>query len=149
MELFQLLPPHAVLQAAKDALADYFTKKKSRLSIITVKAMLRTAPSPEWAPVVIGHHQSARTDFLKCEALQLLLITLQPAKVRKAFVLLPRHINSILNHATSDEDCGHCAHWLLSFTSVLQSIGQVVLGASAHRGSILIAGGAELEYSLG
>ncbi|KAK9903496.1 hypothetical protein WJX75_007153 [Coccomyxa subellipsoidea] len=67
-------------QAAKDALADYFTKKKSRLSIITVKAMLRTAPSPEWAPVVIGHHQSARTDFLKCEALQLLLITLQPAK---------------------------------------------------------------------
>lgn len=103
MELFQLLPWHAVLQAAKDALADYFTKKKSRLSIVTVKAMLRTAPSPEWVAVVIRHYQSARTDFLKCEALQLLLITLQPAKVREALVLLPPHINSILNHATCDE----------------------------------------------
>ena len=73
-----------MLQAVKDALADYFTKKKSRLSSNTVKALLRAAPSPDWIPALIAHHQSARNDFLKCEALQLLLVTLQPAKVRIA-----------------------------------------------------------------
>lgn len=69
------------LQAVKDAVEDYLTKKKTRLSSVTVKALLRAVPSPDWTPVLVKHYNSARNDFLKCEALQLLLVTLQPSKV--------------------------------------------------------------------
>ena len=81
-----------MLQAVEDALAGYFTKKMSWLSTVTVKALLRTTPSLDGVPVVISHYQSARTDFLKCKDLQPLLITLHPARVCEAFVLLP-HIS--------------------------------------------------------
>ncbi len=76
------------MQAVKDALADYLTKKKTRLSSNTAKALLRPAPSPDYIHALIGHHQSARNVFLKSEALQLLLITLNPPKVRGAWTRL-------------------------------------------------------------
>ncbi len=69
------------LQAVKDAVADYLTKKKTRLTSIAVKALLRAVPSPDWIRVLVDHHNSARNEFQKCEALQLLLVTLQASKV--------------------------------------------------------------------
>lgn len=69
------------LQVVKDAVGDFLTKKKTRLSIVTVKALLRAAPSPEWPELLISHYNSARNDFLKTEAIQLLLVVLHPTKV--------------------------------------------------------------------
>ena len=68
-------------QAVGDALEDFFTKKKSRLSSATVKALLRSVPSPAWLGALIEHARGARSDFLKAEALQLLPVALQPAQV--------------------------------------------------------------------
>ena len=68
----------------KDALDDFFTKKKSRLSSATAKALLRAVPSPAaWLTALLQHASTPRNDFLKCEALQLLAATLHPPKVMK------------------------------------------------------------------
>ncbi len=61
---------------------DFFTKKKSRLSTATVKALLRAGAAPgESLRHVIRHARSARSAFLKVEALQLTAALLQAGKV--------------------------------------------------------------------
>ncbi len=64
-------------------LADYFEKKKDRLSHATVAAVLRAAGAPAAAlPALVGYAAAGRSEFLRLEAAQLLLELLRPARVR-------------------------------------------------------------------
>lgn len=73
-------PVHA-LQVVDDALQDYFTKKKSRLSAALLKALLKEHPSRQAAEALMGYYSSARNAFLKAEAVQLLQTLMHPVKV--------------------------------------------------------------------
>lgn len=77
------------VQAVRDALADYFTKKKSRLNLNMLKALLRSTAmsSGHLLEALLQHHQQARNEFLKNEALQLIQVVLQPAKVSPEYTI--------------------------------------------------------------
>ncbi len=70
-------------QAVRDVLADYFEKKRDRLSHATVAAVLRAGGAPAAAlPALVGYVAAGRSEFLRLEAAQLLLELLRPARVR-------------------------------------------------------------------
>jgi len=75
--------PARARQAVRDVLADYFEKKKDRLSHATVAAVLRADGAPAAAlPALVGYVAAARSEFLRLEAAPLLLVLLRPARVR-------------------------------------------------------------------
>ena len=76
--IFQTL---MLVQVVEDAVKDYFTKKKSRLSAALMKALLREGPSRQAAEALMGHYSTARNAFLKAEAVQLLQTLMHPVKV--------------------------------------------------------------------
>ena len=63
---------HEPVQVVEDAVKDYFTKKKSRLSAALMKSLLRDRPSRQAAEALMGYYSTARNAFLKAEAVQLL-----------------------------------------------------------------------------
>ena len=65
----------------EDALNDYFTKKKSRLSAVLMKGLLKERPSRQAAEALTGFYGAVRNAFLKAEAVQLLQTLMHPVKV--------------------------------------------------------------------
>ncbi len=78
-------------QVVEDAVKDYFTKKKSRLSAALMKSLLKERPSRQAAEALMGHYSTARNAFLKAEAVQLLQTLMHPNKVSMALTLLKVH----------------------------------------------------------
>lgn len=78
-------------QVVEDAVKDYFTKKKSRLSAALMKSLLKERPSRQAAEALMGHYSTARNAFLKAEAVQLLQTLMHPNKVSMAPILLRAH----------------------------------------------------------
>ncbi|KAK9825628.1 hypothetical protein WJX81_000686 [Elliptochloris bilobata] len=80
-------PAETAQQAVRDVLADYFEKKKDRLSHATVAAVLRQDGAPAAAaPALARYAGDARSEFLRLEAAQLLLGILRPPRDRRAEV---------------------------------------------------------------
>ena len=79
------------MQVVCDALKDFFTKKKTRLSVNLMKALLKETPSRQAAEALMGFHGTARNVFLKAEAVQLLQALMHPSKVSH-----PLHARSTL-----------------------------------------------------
>ena len=79
------------MQVVCDALKDFFTKKKTRLSVNLMKALLKERPSRQAAEALMGFHGTARNVFLKAEAVQLLQALMHPSKVSQ-----PLHARSTL-----------------------------------------------------
>jgi hypothetical protein len=77
------------VQVVCHALNDFFTKKKTRLTVNLMKTLLKECPSRQAAEALMGFHGAARNAFLKAEAVQLLQALMHPSKVSHLLHAMP------------------------------------------------------------
>lgn len=95
------------LQSAKDALSDFFLKKKSRLQRLLLESLMRRVPRlvPDLLSDVLRQAATARNEYLRLEASLLLAVAL---KVRQSccgshpFIPLYLSMQNLLHRAATE-----------------------------------------------